>query len=87
MRFVAQGFVNLMEKYPFLETAAFLVIAILGIKLMLSIYEHYYENTAFAHFLKSHEADWGMTIITISIFVVPIIGAKFFGYPKANEDK
>lgn len=37
MRFVAQGFVKLMEKYTFLETSAFVVIGILGIKLVLSL--------------------------------------------------
>lgn len=41
MRFVAQGFVKLMEKYTFLETAAFVVIGILGVKLVLSLYEHF----------------------------------------------
>lgn len=87
MRFVAQGFVHLMEKYTFLETSAFLVIGILGVKLILSVYEHFYETTAAAQFLKSHEADWAMTIITISIFVVPIIGAKFFGYPKVHDEE
>ncbi len=35
MRFVAQGFVRLMERYPFLETCAFLVIGLLGLKLSL----------------------------------------------------
>src|SRR5215217_344432 len=41
MRFVAQWFVQLMGKYPFLEPAAFLVIGLLGLKLCLSLYEHY----------------------------------------------
>jgi len=52
MRFVAQGFVNLMEKFRFLESCAFLVIAILGIKLLLSIYTHYYPCANFALFLE-----------------------------------
>ncbi|MFP5039338.1 TerC family protein [Parasediminibacterium sp. JCM 36343] len=41
MRFVAQAFVNLMEKYPFLETSAFAVIALLGAKLLFSLYAHF----------------------------------------------
>jgi YkoY family integral membrane protein len=84
MRFVAQGFVNLMEKYPFLETAAFLVIAVLGIKLTLSLYEHYYPDHAFSHFLHSHEADWGVSIITVLIFFVPVATSKLLGFPKAK---
>ena len=54
MRFVAQAFVRLMEKYTFLETAAFVVIAILGIKLILSLYEHFFPESRVSKFLGSH---------------------------------
>lgn len=86
MRFVAQGFVKLMEKYAFLEGAAFIVIAILGIKLMLSLYEHFQPNTAFSKFLGSHAADWGVSILTISIFVVPILYSMIFGNKNQQAD-
>jgi len=82
MRFVAQGFVKLMEKYVFLEAAAFIVIAILGIKLMLSLYEHFVPESPFSKFLGSHAADWGVSILTISIFVVPILYTALFGKKK-----
>lgn len=82
MRFVAQGFVKLMEKYVFLEAAAFIVIAILGIKLMLSLYEHFVPESPFSKFLGSHAADWGVSILTISIFVVPIVYTALFGKKK-----
>ncbi|AXY77766.1 DUF475 domain-containing protein [Paraflavitalea soli] len=82
MRFVAQGFVKLMEKYAFLEAAAFIVIAILGIKLMLSLYEHFVPESPFSKFLGSHAADWGVSILTISIFVIPIIYTTLFGKKK-----
>lgn len=83
MRFVAQGFVKLMEKFVFLETAAFVVIAILGLKLMLSLYEHFQPDTAVSKFLGSHAADWGVSILTISIFVIPIVYTTVFG--KSNQ--
>lgn len=51
MRFVAQGFVKLMEKYPFLDTCAYLVIGLLGAKLTLSVYTHFYPCSPFAYFL------------------------------------
>jgi YkoY family integral membrane protein len=86
MRFVAQGFVKLMEKYAFLEGAAFIVIAILGIKLMLSLYEHFQPETAFSKFLGSHAADWGVSILTISIFVLPILYTLLFGKKKQEAD-
>lgn len=85
MRFVAQGFVTLMEKFPFLETAAFLVIGVLGIKLMLSLYEHFYPETAITKFLESHEADWATSILTVSIFLVPLITSWLFNYPKRHK--
>lgn len=52
MRFVASGFVRLLEKYPFLETCAYAVIALLGFKLMVSGYNHFYPCSAFAHFME-----------------------------------
>jgi YkoY family integral membrane protein len=85
MRFVAQGFVTLMEKYTFLETAAFIVIGVLGLKLMLSLFEHFMPDTAFSHFLGSHAADWGVSIITVSIFVIPILTSRFLGFPNKVE--
>jgi YkoY family integral membrane protein len=85
MRFVAQGFVKLMEKYPFLETAAFLVIGVLGIKLVLAVYEHFFPETAATKFLESHEADWATSLITVSIFVVPIVTSLLFNFPKKHK--
>ncbi len=87
MRFVAQAFVRLMERYPFLETAAFVVIGILGIKLLLSIYEHFYPDHGFSHFLASHAADWGVSILTVSIFFVPIITSMLFNFPKRRAEE
>ncbi|MGL4599411.1 MAG: DUF475 domain-containing protein [Bacteroidia bacterium] len=82
MRFVAQAFVKLMEKYPFLETAAFVVIAVLGLKLLLSLYEHYFPAHAFSKFLGSHAADWGTSILTVAIFFVPLLTSTFLNWPK-----
>lgn len=86
MRFIAQWFVKLMEKYPFLETAAFLVIGILGLKLMLSIFEHFYPESNFSKFLSSHTTDMGISILTVTIFFIPIVTSLLFNYPKKNEE-
>jgi YkoY family integral membrane protein len=88
MRFIAQWFVKLMGKYPFLETAAFIVIAILGIKLTLSLYEHFYPESAVSKFLSSHTADIGISVLTVAIFFVPILTSLFFNFPKkkVNQD-
>ena len=86
MRFIAQWFVTLMEKYSFLETAAFVVIAILGIKLVLSLYEHFYPESAISQFLGSHAADITISVLTVAIFFIPIITSLLFNVPKVNKD-
>ena len=52
MRFVAQGFVKLMERYPFLEVCAYSVIILLGFKLTSSLYTHFYPCGAIAQFIE-----------------------------------
>ena len=85
MRFIAQWFVKLMENYNFLETAAFIVIAILGVKLTLSLYEHFYPESGLSKFLSSHTADVGISVLTVAIFFVPILTSLFFNIPKKNK--
>jgi YkoY family integral membrane protein len=82
MRFLAQWFVNLMEKYSFLERSAFIVIGVLGIKLSLSLYEHFYPTSAVSEFLSSEKADIGISVLTVSIFFVPILTSFLFNYPR-----
>lgn len=84
MRFIAQWFVKLMEKYRFLETAAFVVIAILGVKLFLSLFEHFYPDHQFSIFLGSHVADIGISVLTVLIFFIPIITCSLFNFPKKS---
>lgn len=52
MRFVAQGFVRLMERYPSLSTSAYIVITLLGIKLSLSLFTHFYPCSGFTIFME-----------------------------------
>lgn len=85
MRFIAQWFVKLMEKYSFLETAAFIVIAILGLKLLVSLYEHFYPASSISLFLGSHAADMGISILTVAIFFIPILTSLLFNFPKKNK--
>jgi YkoY family integral membrane protein len=86
MRIVARFFVLLMEKFPFLETSAFIVLGILGIKLALSLYEHFYpspDNPVTA-FLNSEEADWLTSAVTVGIFILPILTSVWFNIPKRH---
>ncbi|MBS1775570.1 MAG: DUF475 domain-containing protein [Bacteroidetes bacterium] len=56
MRFVASGFVKLMERYAFLNTCAYWVIALLGVKLTTSIFTHFYPCSDFSLFLEGPQA-------------------------------
>ncbi len=92
MRFAAQGFVKLMHRYPFLETCAFVVIGILGLKLVLSVPRHFLDETHGFHgylaaksptlssagdalhsLLASHYFDLGTSVLTLLIFIVPVV--------------
>jgi predicted tellurium resistance membrane protein TerC len=84
MRFVAQGFVKLMEKFPFLETIAFIVIGVLGLKLTASLLTHYLPEAAISKFLDGEKADIFISIFTVAIFVVPVLTSHFFNVPKRN---
>jgi YkoY family integral membrane protein len=77
MRFVARAFVALMEKYPVLEYSAFVVIGVLGIKLMLSLFEHFSPRSPVSLFLGSHLADWLTSALTVAIFLFPLLISVF----------
>lgn len=84
MRFVAQGFVKLMEKYPFLEKAAFIVIGVLGLKLTFSVYSHFYPTHLISKIMEHHDADLYLSFVTVGIFAIPILTSWLFNYPKKN---
>lgn len=73
MRFAAQGFVKLMHHFHFLETCAFVVIGILGVKLLLSIPRHFLADTHPLHLLLSSKGfDLGSSVLTLLVFIVPV---------------
>jgi YkoY family integral membrane protein len=99
MRFVAQSFVKLIEKFPFLEATAFIVIGILGVKLVMSfICDQFfkvdkaicanceecgcYPGSKFCSLFSGEAADLGVSLITVGVFVIPILTSLFFNYPK-----
>lgn len=82
MRFVAQGFVKLIAHYPFLETSAFVVLGILGVKLILSLVSHYMSDSKWDRMLSGHHADLVTSGITVLIFLVPLLSCLVFKYPR-----
>jgi YkoY family integral membrane protein len=73
MRLVAQGFVKLMQRFPFLESSAFIVIGILGIKLSVSVYTHFFPNHTFSLMLDSEKTDLYVSLLTVAIFFMPLL--------------
>lgn len=82
MRFVAQGFVKLMERFSFLEPTSFIVIALLGIKLVASYISEFDKSSAFYHFINNEETDLYVSITTVLIFFIPVFTSLLFNYPK-----
>jgi len=82
MRFVAQYFNKLMNQFPFLETSAFIVIFILGLKLSFSVFEHFYPESIITKAMTSHTAETVLSLMTALIFFVPLVTSKFFNIPK-----
>ena len=86
MRFAAQGFVRLMHRYPFLESCAFVVIALLGVKLMLSVPRHYTVPGSPTHdFLASKYFDLGTSLLTMAIFVGPVAWHHFGNWKRNGQ--
>lgn len=87
MRLIASWFVQLMERYTFLETSAFIVIGVLGLKLLLSLYQHFFPDTALSRFLGGHAADIATSALTIGIFFIPILTSLLFNFPRRAPKK
>jgi YkoY family integral membrane protein len=82
MRFAAQIFVTLLEKFPFLETTAFIVIGLLGIKLIASYIGDYTKSPMLQVLFKGHHSDLWVSLATVSIFVLPILTSLLFNFPR-----
>lgn len=86
MRIVAGYFVKLMERFPFLDTVAFLVIGILGVKLCLSFYcSQYGAGTSLCELLESEKADLVFSLSTVALFFLPILSSVLIGFPRRKE--
>jgi len=84
MRFVAQGFVKLMEKFTFLETIAFIVIGVLGLKLSASLYTHFYPGSPVSEAIEGEKTDLFVSIFTVAIFILPVLSSLLFNFPKQH---
>ncbi len=76
MRFVAQKFVKILEKFPALEKTTFIVIALLGIKLSLSGILDYMPGNSISPILNNHTTDVVFSMGILLMFITPILYKK-----------
>lgn len=72
MRFAAHKFVQLLEKYPQLETAAFVIVGWVGVKLLVMTLAH--ENVGILPHDFPHETPWTLTFWTVLVGIVVVGG-------------
>lgn len=73
MRFVAQGFVKLMGKFPFLEDVTFVVIILLGLKLVLAGVCDYIPGNLVTPVLNMHITDVLFSVGILLTFFIPVL--------------
>ncbi|WP_259158853.1 DUF475 domain-containing protein [Candidatus Karelsulcia muelleri] len=71
--------------YSSLEESAFIIIILLGIKLIISIYEILYPDDYFTFFLQSKIFNISFSLISLSIFILPILYLKFVKKSNLNH--
>ena len=84
MRIVAGYFVALMERFPFLDTIALVVIGLLGLKLCVSFAAPYIGGEIQQH-IDGRRTDLYFSLVTVSIFTVPILSSLLFNFPKRAD--
>lgn len=72
MRFAAHKFVQLLEKYPQLETAAFVIVGWVGVKLLVMTLSH--DNVGILPQDFPHSTPWTLTFWTVLMGIV-VVGA------------
>ncbi|WP_110496035.1 TerC family protein [Candidatus Karelsulcia muelleri] len=68
---------KLTEKYSSLADSAFFLIILLGLKLIISLYEKIYQDDNFTLFLQSKSFQISFTLTNIIIFIIPIFYLNF----------
>lgn len=70
MRFAAHKFVQLLEKYPQLETAAFVIVGWVGVKLLVMTLAH--ENVHVLPHDFPHSTPWTIVFWTVLVGIVAV---------------
>ncbi len=81
MRFAAHKFVQLLAKYPTLETAAFLIVGWVGVKLLVLTLSHPQIQVLDEHF--PHSTEW--KLIFWIVLLVIAVGGYLLGVKRNRE--
>ncbi|GKW45052.1 MULTISPECIES: TerC family protein [unclassified Planococcus (in: firmicutes)] len=82
MRFAAHKFVQLLEKYPQLETGAFVIVGWVGVKLLVMTLAH--ENVGILPHDFPHSTPWTLTFWTVLIGIVVV--SAVLGVRKSKQE-
>ena len=82
MRIVAGYFVKLMDRFPFLDTVAFIIIGNLGLRLCFEFVCSKGPFASVCNVMLSEHADLYFSLITVAIFFIPIITSLLFNFPR-----
>ncbi|MCX6200106.1 MAG: DUF475 domain-containing protein [Bacteroidetes bacterium] len=87
MRIVAGYFVKLMSHFPFLDTVAFVVIALLGLRLCLDFASVYFPASVVSELLKDERTNLYFSLSTVIIFALPILTSVLFNLPAHKKNR
>ncbi|MFC7685609.1 TerC family protein [Ureibacillus sp. GCM10028918] len=83
MRFAAQWFVKILHDYPDLETAAFLIVGWVGVKLAVLTLSH--DKVAILPHEFPHSATWKITFWIVLLLIA--LGGWFLGVSKKKKQE
>lgn len=86
MRIVAGYFVKLMHRFPFLDTVAFIIIGMLGIRLCMEFVCTKAAGNVICSLMEGETADLYFSILTISIFFIPVVTSLLFNFPQRKTE-
>jgi len=73
MRLVATVFVKLLHRFPLLNSAAFVVIGLLGLKLLSGFLCIAFEITWLCNLIENEKADFIFSLFTLIVFFIPLL--------------
>ena len=77
MRLVATVFVKLMHRFPLLNKAAYIVIGLLGLKLLASFLCAFFAIDWLTHIVENESTDFLFSIVTLIVFFIPLLIGYF----------